>query len=169
MIMQETTPEMVEKWKSIFSEYKTKLYPNKKPTLDIIKYIKHKYPLIELADKKWSQIVVDNLLQNECYAEKLPVGKMPVAIVYSVKNSGTGKILYEKQDDIFNGINIVFGVELETAFFTVEGSSLLWDELFAFRGLDEVDLNNYYLVAEYITCLKKFNMLDSVLTQTKNI
>ncbi len=38
----------------------------------------------------------------------------------------------------------------------VEGSSELWNELFAFRGLDEEDLKNYYLVAEYISCLKQF-------------
>ena len=37
----------------------------------------------------------------------------------------------------------------------VEGSSRLWDELFVYRGLDLVDLDNFYLVAEYVECLKK--------------
>ena len=45
----------------------------------------------------------------------------------------------------------------------VEGSSQLWDELFAFRGLDDDDLTDFYLVAEYISCLKKFDTLDRVL------
>ena len=62
-----------------------------------------------------------------------------------VKN---GKLLYEKQDNIFKGEDIFVGIEMETGFIHVEGSSLLWDELFAFRGLDTDDLKNIYLVAE---------------------
>lgn len=165
MLMQEATPEMVKIWKAIYAEYKVQLYPNKKPALDIIGYLKHKYPLIEVTDKGWEQDVLDSVLLNEYDVKKLPDGKIPVAIVYSIINTGNGKILYEKQDDIFKGINIIVGVEIETATFTVEGSSILWDELFAFRGLDEDDLNNFYLVAEYITCLKKFDMFDSVLSR----
>jgi hypothetical protein len=65
---------------------------------------------------------------------------------------------------MFRGRAIIVAVELHSAYFMVEGSSLLWDELFAFRGLDEEDLANYYLVAEYIGCLKRFGLLDEVLT-----
>lgn len=36
---------------------------------------------------------------------------------------------------------------------------MLYDELVAWRGLDEDDLNNYYLVAEYIECLERFGLL----------
>jgi hypothetical protein len=39
--------------------------------------------------------------------------------------------------------------------------------LFAFKGLDAEDLTNFYLVAEYIACLKKFDMLDDVLDRDK--
>lgn len=39
------------------------------------------------------------------------------------------------------GIPILVGIERQqTAYFYVEGSSLLWDELCAYRGLDEADL-----------------------------
>ena len=41
---------------------------------------------------------------------------------------------------------------------------MLSDELTAFQGLDEKDIQNYVCVAEYITCLKRFDMLDIVLT-----
>jgi len=41
----------------------------------------------------------------------------------------------------------------------VEGSSMLWDELCAFQGLDAKDIENYYCVAQYISCLKRFNKL----------
>ena len=167
MLMQEPTLEMVETWKSIYDEYKTQLYPNRKTALEVIEYLKRKYPMTEVIDDKLKQVVVGNVLLNECYAEKLPAGRTPTAIIFAIKNTGAGKRLYEMQDDIFKGQHIFVGIELETAFFHVAGSSMLWDELFAFRGLDEDDLKNLYLVAEYITCLKKFNMLDSVLIRAQ--
>ncbi|AKN32906.1 hypothetical protein Ccar_19465 [Clostridium carboxidivorans P7] len=167
MLMKEPTSEMVEEWKAIYVKYKAKLYPNKKTALEIIEYLKQKYTLTEQAKEELKRVVVDNVIINKCYSNKLPNSKMPVAKVFYVENMGLGKRLYEKQDDVFKENKIIVGVELETAFFMVEGSSMLWDELFAFRGLDEGDLNNFYLVAEYITCLKKFDMLDSVLAQAK--
>jgi hypothetical protein len=166
MQMQKPTPEMIKTWKAINDEYKAKLYPNQKSAPALIEYLKMKYPVTEITDEKWKQVVLHNVLLNKCYADKLPAGKTPTAIVFSVQNTGAGNILYERQDEIFKGHGIFVGIELETAFFLVEGSSMLWDELFAFKGLDEADLNNYYLVAEYITCLKRFDMLDSMLTQT---
>ncbi len=30
-------------------------------------------------------------------------------------------------------------------------------------GLDQADLNNYYLVANYIACLEKFNLIDQII------
>jgi hypothetical protein len=165
MLIQEVTPEMVKAWKVTFDQYRPQLSPNKKTGSEIIAYIKQKYPITELPDDIIKQVVVDNVILNECHAKKLPVGKTPVAKVFFIEDTGAGKHHYETQDDIFKGNKIFIGIELETAFFTVEGSSLLWDELFAFRGLDDDDLTNFYLVAEYISCLKKFDKLDNVLAQ----
>lgn len=166
MLTHKFTSEAVEAWKAVYNEYRAKLYPNRKTALELIKYLKQKYPVTEQTEEKLKQVVAGNVIQNECYLNKLPNGKTPVAKVFYVENTGSGKLLYEKQDDEFKGCKIIVGVEIETVFFMVEGSSMLWDELFAFRGLDDDDLNNYYLVAEYVTCLKKFDMLDSVLTRT---
>lgn len=163
MLMQEATPEMIEQWKLTYSEFKPRLNPNRKLASDLIAYLTSKYPVKEETDEKLKQVVTDNVLLNKCFAEKLPVDKHPVAVCYSINNTGVAKLLYEKQDEIFGGQTIIVGIELETGFFLVEGSSELWDELFAFQGLDEKDLNNFYLVAEYIACLQKFNMLDKVL------
>jgi hypothetical protein len=164
MLMQEATPEMVETWKSIFAEYKTRLSPNRKKAQGIIEYLERKYQLEESVDEEWKQVVIDNVLLSDFYLSKLPAGRTVSPRVFYVKNTGNGKSLYQQQDNIFNGQGIIVGIDMETGFFHVEGSSLLWDELFAFRGLDEDDLNNYYLVAEYISCLKRFDMLDDVLT-----
>lgn len=162
MLMQEPTPKMAEEWKRIFDQYKTRLAPNRKTAAEVLQYLKNKYLLEEVTDDRWKRVVTGNVLHNRPHAEKLPAGKAPRAVVFSVLNAGAGKTLYEQQDELFKGREITVGVEMETAFFHVEGSSLLWDELFAFRGLDEKDLQNFYLVAEYVECLKRFGMLKCV-------
>ena len=40
---------------------------------------------------------------------------------------------------------------------------MLWDELCAFRGVDEKDLKKCVVVAQYIDALKRFGKLDSVI------
>lgn len=39
--------------------------------------------------------------------------------------------------------------------FTGEGSTSLWDELCAFRGVDEQDLQNYVIMAQYVNAVKR--------------
>jgi len=167
MLMQEPTPELTEEWKRTYRRYGTRLTPNRKKGAEVLRYLKNKYPLEEAADERWKQIVLANMLHDRHLLEKLPAGKTPRAVAFHVLETGAGKTLYEKQDELFKGMNITAGVEIETAAFHVEGSSLLWDELFAFRGLDEKDLKNYYLVAEYVSCLKRFGMLEKVLKKEK--
>ena len=40
---------------------------------------------------------------------------------------------------------------------TAEGSTLLWDELRAFQGLDEKDLQNSVMVAQYLEVQERMN------------
>lgn len=167
VLVQKATPEMVEKWKSIYREFRPMLNPNRKPASEVIKYLTSKYPVKEVTDEKLKEVVMGNVLSNACFAVKLPKDKSPLAVCYLIDNTGKGNFLYKNRDEILYNMAIFVGVELETGYFLVEGCSELWDELFAFRGLDENDLNNFYLVAEYINCLQKFNMLDDVLKQTK--
>ena len=47
-----------------------------------------------------------------------------------------------------------YNVGQDSGFFCVEGSSLLWDELYVRRGLDRQDLQSPYCVAEYLACLQ---------------
>ncbi len=156
MLMQEITPALVESWRTTYDEYRPTLHPNRKTGAEIIEYLKQKYPLTEHAGEQLNEIILFNVMQNDCHRDKLPAGKEPVPVGFIVENEGAGKLLYEKQDDVFKGRQILVGLEVETGFFFVEGSSLLWDEIFAFRGLDEDDLDNFYLVAEYVACSKKF-------------
>ncbi len=163
MLTRKVTPEIVKEWKETAARYRPRLRPNRKPGTEIIAYLTGKYPVRELPVESVSETIADNLLLNEFNAGKLPADTSPEAVGFLIENTGAGKHFYETQDAIFRGNPIIVGVELNSGYFMVEGSSLLWDELFAFRGLDEEDLKNYYLVAEYVACLRRFDRLDSVL------
>jgi hypothetical protein len=163
MLMQKPTPQMIETWKNTWNEYKDKLRPNRKSGTKVLEYLKEKYLLKELKDEKAKQVVIRNVLDNKPFVDKLPTGAEPAVVTFIIENEGNGKFLYDNQDEIFKNYSIFVGMELKSGFFCVEGSSMLWDELYAFRGLDEKDIQNYYCVAEYIYCIKKFGFLKSVL------
>ena len=167
MLMQKVTPEMLEEWKATWNEYKNRLLPNRKSGAEIAAYLLEKYPLAELHEEKALRAVAENVRNNAHLAEKLPAGGAPSPVAFFVQNTGKGKNLYEKQDEVFKGSKIFAGVDLASGFFCVEGSSLLWDELYAFRGLDEKDIQHPYCVAEYVSCLKRFGLLDKILVTAK--
>lgn len=165
MLTRKVTPEMVKEWKETALQYRPLLRPGRKSGSEILAYLTGKYPVRELNSDALRDVVGDNILSNECHARKMPAGTIPEVRGFVMENAGTGKHLYETQDEMFRGMAIIVGVELNSGYFLVEGSSLLWDELFAFCGLDEEDLGNFYLVAEYVACLRRFNLLDQVLVQ----
>lgn len=165
MLTRKATPELVRQWKETAETYRPLLTPNKKTGAGILAYLTGKYPVRELRAGSLRDVVGDNILSNECHARKMPAGTMPKVSGFFIENTGTGTHLYENQDEIFRGRTIIAAVELHSGYFLVEGSSLLWDELCAFRGLDEEDLETYYLVAEYVGCLRRFDLLDRVLAR----
>lgn len=161
-ITTKPTSEMIENWKTIFEQYKNQLKPNKKTAEEVIDYLRIKYPIKEITASEAKQVVINNIMMN-AFAEKVQKGKELKPLVYHVLNEEGARSLYNKQSDIFRGHPIIVGVELESKYVSVEGSEELADDLVAFQGLDELDLNNYYLVANYVTCLQKYNRLESVL------
>jgi len=163
MLNRKVTPELIREWKETSATYRPLLRPDKKTGREIVAYLAGKYPVREMPDGSLDEVISDNVLLNDCNARKMPAGKTPETVGFIIENTGAGKYLYENQDEFFRGMSIIAGVELHSAYFIVEGSSLLWDELFAFRGLDDEDLTNYYLVAEYVACLRRFDQLDRVL------
>ena len=147
MLMQEPTEEMIRKWKDIYNIYKNKLVPNKKSGLEIIEYLKSKYSIIEIENQELEKVVYDNIVLNEYSKSKLN-GKDPTIRLFEVND----KELYLKQDAVFKGTKIIIGIESNTSYIFIEGSSVLYDELIAFSGLDKKDIQNYFLVAQYIRC-----------------
>lgn len=155
MLMQEPTKDMIKEWKDIFSQYKDKIKPNKKDGLEIINYLKNHYSITEIEDDELESIVECNIKDNEFSSNKLK-GENPIIRLFEINNIGKNKELYNKQDNVFKGIKIIVGIELKTSFIFVEGSSYLYDELTAYKGLDEEDIKNYFLVSQYIKCKEKF-------------
>lgn len=132
---QRATPEMIRVWKKIYEEKHDLLAPNRKTGVELDKYLKAHYSVISINTKEANEVVVGNIMNNEPLKEKLPQGELPDAVTY-----------YVGDDNVFIGIDLV------TGYFCVEGSEKIYDELFVYRGLDERDLENIYLVAKYIKC-----------------
>jgi len=156
MLTRQATPEMIKEWKSVWEQNRAFLRPNRRTGKELAEYLQKAYPAVPVDEERARRAVIGNVLGNACFLEKLPAGKAPAAVVFRIARTGTGIALYERQDEEFSGMDILVGIELETGYFLAEGSSLLWDELFFWRGLDEKDLENYYLVAEYVACRDRF-------------
>ncbi len=155
MLTEMPTEEMISKWKRVYSEYRGKLKPNRKSSYELVEYLKNSYPLKEMDDRKFENMVTEEMMENDFSMEKLEKGKTPRIVSFKVLNIGDGERLYKKQDKIFKGLDIIIGIDMETGYFHIEGSSILYDELFKFRGLDEQDLSNYFLVYEYVKQMDK--------------
>lgn len=162
MIIKEPTTEMLAEWKSIWSQYHGTLRPNRKSGTELLQYLQDKYVLTEICDKNASDAVVSNITMNAPNAEKLPEGAVPAPRTFFLENTGNGERFYQDENkdpaDVWGGsiTKIFVGIDTVTGFFMVEGSTMLWDELCAFRGLDQKDLQNYVCVAEYIASLQRF-------------
>ena len=173
MITQKPTPEMLTEWKNIFEQYKDLLQPNRKSGTDLLEYLQSNYFLTEITDTNTLTIISENVSRNKIYAEKLPVGQLPLPKSFYLENIGNGHKFYLSENadhpDLWGGeiTKIFVGLDLSSGFYTVEGSTMLWDELRAFQGVDERDLKNYVVVADYINALKRSGKLDSIITSTK--
>lgn len=153
MLMQKPTKELIKEWKDIYSKNKENLIPNKKDGLEIVKYLEDKYSVVEIENQKLEKAVYENITLNEYSNSKLN-GINPIIKLFEVRDER----LYLAQDEIFKGSKIVVGIELNSSYIFVEGSSMLYDELIAFTGLDKEDIKNYFLAAQYIQCKEKFDM-----------
>lgn len=111
------------------------LTPNRKTGVEIDEYFQRKYSVTPINTGKAKRVVIENIVNNHCFREKLLQGVLPKPVTY-----------YVGENKVFVGIDLISG------YFCVEGSQEIWDELLAFRGLDEKDLDNFFLVTEYIRC-----------------
>ena len=91
-------------------------------------------------DAAFQEIVALNITENAFSRNKLPKGVLP-----NIKSYKTG--------------NALVGIDLSTGEFHIESENIeevmpLHDDLFVYRGLDEEDLKNIFLVAEYVKLMQ---------------
>lgn len=136
MLTVEPTLEMLAEWKRIFEEHHTELKPNRKSGAEVNQYFRRKYLHQIFNDAAFQKAVVLNITRNEFSRNKLPKGVLP-----NIQSYKTG--------------NVLVGIDLCTGEFHVESENIkevvpIHDDLFVYRGLDEDDLENIFLVAEYV-------------------
>ena len=156
MIFKQPTEKQLLEWQEIHRRFKDKLKPNKKSANEVLGYLINKYSLKELTNEEHLSVITDNILCSDFFAQKLG-GKSPVVSAFLLLNEGNAKKLYDSQEDIWHGCEIFIGIDMISGYFYVEGSPLLYDEIYAFAGIDSYDIENYVRVADYINCIQKFN------------
>ena len=143
MLTEEPTEETVREWRRIHSEYRDRLKPDRKTGAQVNAYFTDRYSPERYNSPRFIDIVKDNIMLNEYNREKLPPGAQPEILTYTLDNG-----------------SVLVGIDLTTGFIHVESGDIqraaeLYDELFLFRGLDEKDLDNCFLTAQYIQCKKQ--------------
>lgn len=158
MLRHPATPQDLAAWRKTQAQNKDRIRPGRKSGEEVKAYLLARYPLTENASARARRVVEQNVLGNAPLAARLTGGAKPDPWCAIVLREGAGLSLYAAQDALYDGMEIFVGVDRTTGYFHVEGSDLLWDELFSFRGLDEEDLENPYLVSEYVACRKRFGL-----------
>ena len=136
MLTTEPTKEMYSGWKRLYDENHEHMKPNRKSGAEVDEYFRSKYMFEEFTSSRAKNVVYQSVMRNDYHREKLPSGMLPEIRTYKV-------------GDIFVGIDLssgFFHVECES----IEKAAVIYDDLFSFRGLDEADLKNVFLVAEYV-------------------
>lgn len=136
MLTIQPTAEMITEWKRIFEAHHSRLKSNRKSGAEVDQYFRGKYVCQIFSDATFQKLVAFNITENEVSHKKLPKGCTP-----NIQSYKTG--------DVFVGIDLCTG-EFHIEGENIEEVALIYDDLFAYRGLDDDDLKNFFLVAEYI-------------------
>lgn len=136
MLTTEPTQEMITEWKRIFEAHHTVMCPNRKLGVEVDSYFREHYSYKLLGNAEFRDMVSAEIMENDFKREKLLEGVCPDVKCYTVGN-------------------VLIGIDLNSGEFHIEGKEIdkvavIHDDLFAFRGLDKKDLNNFFLVAEYV-------------------
>lgn len=141
MLTTEPTQEMLKEWKKTFESHRADMHPNRKSGAEVDMYFREHYPYQPFDSTEFRDMVAAEIMENDFLREKLHEGVLPDVKCYTV-------------GDILIGIDVnsgAFHVESEN----IDKAILLYDDLFVYRGLDEKDLNNIFLTAEYVKLTEK--------------
>ncbi len=154
MLTTKPTPEMLQEWKRLHEEYRPLLSPNRKSGAQVDAYFREKYPYTPMDSEELREMIAAEILENPHHAEKLPPDAKPCVRCYL---SG----------DVLVGIDLVTGhIHAESE--NTEKMAKLYDTLFLYRGLDEADLENAFLTAEYVRLAHKMYGEGSTCQRTQD-
>ncbi len=136
MITKELCRAEIAEMKRVFEVYRPLLHPNRKSGAEVDAYFRSSYQYQLFEDYAFQAAVAANIMENEYFCTKLQDGVQPDIRCY-------------RTGDVFVGIDLVSG-EFHVEAMDMAAAIPVYDDLFVFRGLDEGDLTNYILVAEYV-------------------
>ncbi len=141
MLTTEPTAEIIAEWKRIFEIYHSTLTPNRKSGKEVDQYFREKYTYQLFDNAEFREIASLNITENDYFKSKLPKDTLT-----NIQSYQTG--------------NVLVAIDLYTGEFHIESENLeeaisLHDDLFVYRGLDKEDLQNFFLVAEYVKLSQK--------------
>ena len=158
MIFAPATKELVEEWKQTYSVFASKLKPNKKDAESVVKFITERYNVERVLDEKILNGISNCIIANSFISQKLKNNSYPRIVAFTIIKDEKSAALYNSQESMWKKCPIFVAVDLETGHLQVEGSCELYDELFAFQGLDKWDIENIVRVSDYISCIKKYSI-----------
>ncbi len=136
MLTKEPNQEQINEWQRIFESHRFSMNPNRKTGSEIDSYFRSKYLYQVYDNPEFKKIIAFNIVQNEHSNSKLPNRAKPIIKGYKI-------------GDVIVGIDLVSG-EFYVESADIDKSVPVYDDLFVYRGLDEEDLKNCFLVAEYV-------------------
>ena len=136
MLTTEPTIEMLQEWKRLHEQYRPSLSPNRRSGAQVDLYFREKYPHTALDSAELHEMITAEILENPHHAEKLPQDVTPDVRCY-------------RTEDVLVCIDLVTGhIHVESE--DIAKAERIYDALFIYRGLDEKDLDNAFLTAEYV-------------------
>ncbi|HCA4043120.1 TPA: hypothetical protein MPW80_002871, partial [Listeria monocytogenes] len=71
MLTKEATPELIKEWQNIYYNHIDNLVPNRKTGCEIDEYFRGNYSFVSVNDKNAQETVIQNIINNESFKEKL--------------------------------------------------------------------------------------------------
>lgn len=182
--MGQPAPELFEHWERLREKYLPFLNTHKKTGVELLTYLKSKYPLKPECSDRAIEVGRFNAMEYLRNLELLNEFPSLDIMVFKVLDRKNGAALYRTQqedyqkhtdwwrfilktddpyfeDDLFP-LPIYIFLEKNSGFAYVEGSPRLGDEIELFLGHNEKELENSFLAAYYIELLKRYDQLPLV-------
>ena len=156
MLYREPEEKQIEQWKQCWAEWHDRLQPARRCGSTLAAWLMNHYPVTPLRSLKAKWVVRRSVTGSSYYRKKLPAGRKPRVLCWVIEPYEAGAALYrDRPEEMAASPAVWVGIDLAGGYFHVEGSDLLWDQLCALQGVDEDDLGNFFLTAQYVEACRR--------------